>query len=432
MRPFAALVNKDLRLFFSDGRAVLMSVIAPIVIASFFGFIFGGDTRDRSASRVSIYVVDEDGSTVSKDLAARLAADPALAVKVGPLSEARGAVRRGKAAVAIQFPRGFGQSAADAFFGGGGRPKADLPLFYDPSHATEASMVQGILAGHAMEAVSKEMFSGQAGREAVDQSLARLEQDDGLPAEERGALTTMLRGVRGWNDLSQSGKTSGGTTGGLTVPFEVKKQAVTSGSGTPYNGYAHSFAGMGVQFILFMAIDMGVGLLLQRRDGLWKRLRAAPLSRTVLLGSRATSTAILSLFILATLFLFARVVFGVRLEGSVLGFVGICLAFSLMTAAFGLLIASLGKTPESTRGLAIVATLMLVMLGGAWVPTFVFPGWLQKATAVVPTRWAIDGLDATTWRGLGLAAVSWPILFLLAAALTFGALAVARFRWEAD
>jgi hypothetical protein len=56
MRPFAAIVGKDLRLFFADRRAVLMSVLAPIVIASFFGFIFdeGGDHRD--ASRVAVFV----------------------------------------------------------------------------------------------------------------------------------------------------------------------------------------------------------------------------------------------------------------------------------------------------------------------------------------------------------------------------------------
>ena len=46
------------------------------------------------------------------------------------------------------------------------------------------------------------------------------------------------------------------------------------------------------------------------------------------------------------------------------------------------------------RCIAIVATLLIVMLGGAWVPTFIFPEWLQTATLVIPTRWAIDGLDA--------------------------------------
>jgi ABC-2 type transport system permease protein len=109
---------------------------------------------------------------------------------------------------------------------------------------------------------------------------------------------------------------------------------------------------------------MGVGLLAQRKEGMWKRLRAAPLSRAVLLGGRAAGTTLLSLFILVCLFAFARVVFGVRVEGSLTGFAGVCVAFSLMTASFGLLIASLGRTPEGT-GLSIVATVPVMLAARA-------------------------------------------------------------------
>jgi ABC-type multidrug transport system permease subunit len=77
-----------------------------------------------------------------------------------------------------------------------------------------------------------------------------------------------------------------------------------------------------------------------------------------------------------------------------------------------------------------LAVLMMVMLGGAWVPAFVFPGWLQQATKIVPVRWAVDGLDAMTWRGLGLAGAAVPILVLLGFAAIFGAVAATRFRWE--
>ena len=83
-----------------------------------------------------------------------------------------------------------------------------------------------------------------------------------------------------------------------------------------------------------------------------------------------------------------------------------------------------------TTLLAIV--LLMVMLGGAWVPSFVFPAWLQKVTLVIPARWAVDGLDAVTWRGVDFVGVLPAILVLLGFAALFGALAVARFRWEAD
>ena len=39
---FLALFQKDLRIFFNDRRAVIMSFVAPIVIGAFFGYIFGG------------------------------------------------------------------------------------------------------------------------------------------------------------------------------------------------------------------------------------------------------------------------------------------------------------------------------------------------------------------------------------------------------
>jgi ABC-2 type transport system permease protein len=378
LTPFLALMRKDLRLFFADRRAVLMSVVAPIVIASFFGYIFGGGAGNTDTSRIPVLVADQDGTALSREIVNRMQADAALEVKPAAGDAARDAVRRGKAAAAVVIPKNFFADLATAFLGGGKKP--ELQVAYDPSRSIEMRMIQGMLAGAVMEASGK----------------------------------TIMRG------------------GGFTQPFLMNSEAVTSDPRIKYNGYAHSFGGMGIQFLLMVGVEVGVTLLLRRQQGVWKRLRAAPLSRTVLLGSRAASSAVTSMGTLVVLFAFARIVFGVKIQGSLAGFVGICAAFSLMTAAFGLLIASLGKTAEATRGIAILATLFLVMLGGAWVPTFVFPRWLQSLTVAIPTRWAMDGLDAVTWRGLGFSAVALPIALLLGCALAFGAVAVWRFQWEAD
>ena len=214
------------------------------------------------------------------------------------------------------------------------------------------------------------------------------------------------------------------------MPFATREVEVTSGVDRKYNSYAHSFAGMGVQFILFLGIDLGIGVLLMRRQGIWKRLRAAPVSRALLLGSRIVSGSIIATILFVGIYAAAIVFFGVRIEGSLVGFAGVIIAFALLTSTFGLLIAAVGRTPEATRGLAIVATLLLVMLGGAWVPTFIFPEWLQTATLVIPTRWAMDGLDGMTWRGLGIEAAWAPIGVMLAFSAAFAWIAVKRFNWE--
>ena len=364
---------------------------------------------------------------VSKAIVSRLTDEKSLEVKPSDAEGARELVRKGKAAVAVVIPKNFGQDSGRAFFGDG--PKPALGVLYDPSRTAERAMVQGILTGDVMQAVSQEMFGGSTGRELVKESLDQVRASTGLPPQEKKTLEDLLRGVAEFNDSRASGTVSGA---GLTIPFTSTDEAVTARKNVEYNGYGHAFAGMTVQFVLFLAIDVGIGLLVQRQRGLWKRFRAAPLSRGMLLGTRAASAAILAFVVLQVNFLFSRMAFGVKLEGSLAGFLAVSAAFALMTAAFGLLIATLGKTPEATRGLAIFVTLIVVMLGGAWMPSFLFPQWLQNLTVVVPTRWAIDGLEAMTWRGLGFSSALAPIGVMLAFALVFGLLAVSRFEWEAE
>jgi len=426
MIPFLALIRKDLQLFFSDRRAVMMSFAAPILIGSFFGYVFGGSSNSGDPGRTTVLIVDQENGTVSKDIASKLKAEKSLDVKTATLEEAREQVRKGAAPVAIVIPPNFGKLATQAFFRADQKPT--VTLLTDPSHQAEAAMIGGLLTGHVMQAVSKEAFSGQMGKESALDGLKTLNDDTTMPAEQRNALRSILEGVTKYDGQAALG----GDGGGLSIPFTTSTEQLTSNSGTAYNPYAHSFGGMAIQFILFMGIDVGIGLLLQRQRGLWKRFRAAPLSKLELLGSRAVSAMLIAMIILAVVFTFARVVFNVRLDGSVAGFVAVCAAFGLMTATYGLLIAAVGKTAEAARGLSVLGTLLMVMLSGAWVPSFLFPGWLQNLTKLVPARWAMDGLDAMSWRGLPASEAVMPVLVLLGFSALFGTIAVLRFRWDED
>ncbi len=432
MTAFRALVRKDIQLFLVDRRALLMSFAVPMAIGSFFGYVLGGQGNRADASRIPVLVIDEDHSAVSREIMSRLQGQKALEVRSSGLEPARAAVRKGTATAAVVIPRNFGEEAGAAFFGP--RPRPEISLLYDPSHTAERAMVEGMLTGDVMQAVSKEMFGGVTGQQMVRDSLAQIEGSGGLTPDDKKTLTDLLRSVDRLNQQSAANPSSsvGGFQGGLKVPFETHEEAVTARANVQYNGYAHAFAGMVVQFILFLGIDVGIGLLQQRQRGLWKRFRAAPLSRGVLLGSRAMSAAILAFLVILVNFLFARLVFGVHVEGSMAGFLAVSAAFAVMTAAFGMLIATFGKTPDATRGLSIFATLIAVMLGGAWIPMFLFPQWLQQATLVMPTRWAMDGLEGMTWRGLGWTSAIAPVGVLLGFALGFGVLAIMRFRWEAE
>ena len=441
MNAFIALLRKDLVLHFSNRRAVLMSVVAPILIAAFFGSLFGGS--DKGPAQIPVVLTDLDQSELSARIVANLRSEPALRLSEAPAAEAQAQVRAGKQRAAVLLPAGFGAQAAKALFGAAAKP--EVVVFYDPSQAMVLPMVKGLLAQHVMQPVSQSAFS--SGSPVVRDLRAQMQQAGNLPEERRLVLVSVFDSIARLQALPAPASAPGAAAvaaatsasaaegaanpaGGMGIPFSTRDEAAVSELGAQYNSYAHSFAGMGVQFILLMGVDMGVGLLLMRRMGLWKRLRAAPLSRAQLLGSRIASCALIGLIVFAVVYAVAMAFFGVRISGSVPGFVAVLVAFALLTSSFGLMIAALGRTPEATRGLAILATLLMVMLGGAWVPSFIFPSWLQKVSMWMPTHWAVDGLDAMTWRGLPLQAALLPVAAMLGFTLLFSAVALARFQWE--
>jgi ABC-2 type transport system permease protein len=375
LTAFKALVRKDIALFLRDRRALVISVLTPIVLAAFFGSLFGGTgSGGNPISRMSVGITDLDDTALTKAVIESLTQDESLAMQVLPEDQARQLVKSGKLRAAIVFPAGFETAATGALVGLGQMP--DVKLFYDPSQTMVRPMVAGLLTQHVMQRISRPNFIG----------------------------------------------------GSKPAPFNLVNTAVTTGP--RYNSYAHSFAGMSIQFILFMGIDAGVTLLLMRQEGMWRRLRAAPLSRAVLLGSRVAGTTLISMMILAVVYFVAGLFFGVRFAGSVPGFVMVAIAFSLLAATTGLMISALGRSVGATRGMSTFAVLVLVMLGGAWVPSFLFPEWLQYVTEFVPTRWAVDGFDQMTWRGLPLQSAFLPTAILLGWSVLFAAIAVWRFDWE--
>ena len=93
MQALLALMRKDLVLYFSNRRAVLMSIVAPILIAAFFGSLFGGG-NDKPAN-IAVGVTDLDRSALSARVVASLRSDSALSVREAPEADAIAQVRAG-------------------------------------------------------------------------------------------------------------------------------------------------------------------------------------------------------------------------------------------------------------------------------------------------------------------------------------------------
>jgi ABC-2 type transport system permease protein len=364
------LACKDLRLFLADRRGVVLCFAVPIVLASVFGAAFhrpGG----TAAVRLSLLVVDEDQSPASQRVAAALCNS----------THAMGA-RMDRAAALRQVADGPGVAVVLAR-GFAARPH--VLVLHHPSSTLEAHWAEGLATEAVMRAAAADLLA----------PLAAL----------------------------QSGLD-------LQHPLDVEHAAV-SAAGTLYSGevvdaYSHSFCGMTLQYLLFWGVDSGLLLLRERRQGIWRRLRAAPVSPETLLAGRALFTALVALAQVVVTFGVGAAVFGVRLTGSPLGFVLLALAAALLSAATGLVVAMLGGTEARARSVAILTILILSLLGGLWLPSFLLPSWLQRASLALPTTWAARGLEGVTWQGMGAAPACRCAGIVLAFAVAFLAIAWRR------
>ena len=371
-------VRKDLLVFRSDRGAAITAIIMPVILAVFLGSLFGSAGSGKEMKPVPIMVADNDQSAVSRRAIEEMRTENHLTVTLATDKEARDAVSAGKAAFAVVVPKGFGEQVQSGMLSGGEKPK--LEEHVDPAQQTAAMAGQGFVTKAFATATLDEAFG---------------------------------RTTKPGDDL---------------LPFKTDvQQAAAKETGDSEASRAHVFAGMGVQGVLFMAVNLAMNVMRERRTGVWRRVRTAPPSLAVQVLGRLLSGTVIGTISLSCVIL-AGLLTGLRIHGSLVGLAAIVIASAAMASAIGLAIASFGKTEEQSRGLSVLFVLTMTMLSGAWFPSFLMPEWVQKVTLIVPARWAVDGLDGAIWRDVGLPTVLGASGVTLLFGVVFLAFALWRFR----
>src|SRR3990172_12229748 len=174
MRTVLAMAVKDLRLMSRDWLGLFFIVGFPILMALFFGSMYGSMGSESASLRVA--VVDEDGSDISKRFIANLKDTGNVAIEQLGHDEALNRVRRGQLVGLIALPKGFGKTA--------GIPWMESPAIeigVDPSRRAESGMLEGLV----MQSAGKLMFARfqdpAAMRAFVRQGRDELAQADDVP-----------------------------------------------------------------------------------------------------------------------------------------------------------------------------------------------------------------------------------------------------------
>lgn len=110
--------------------------------------------------------------------------------------------------------------------------------------------------------------------------------------------------------------------------------------------------------------------------------------------------------------------FGVNLQGMNVPATLLVLLFSIaIFVAFGVLSASAIVWLKKGDPITWVLGGMGSILGGAYFPIDVMPGWMQKISYVIPIRYSLDALRSTMLKGAGIVSVARPLETLLVMAV---------------
>ncbi len=427
MNTLRWIVWKDLARFAADRNGAFLTILTPVAMAALLSVLFAPKEK---ATEVELLVADLDQSVASAALVKAIDDADALKVVQVDLEEARHRLERGKASVALVLPKGAGeQLSASKLFSGG--KSLSLPLLYDPADGVEAGLAEGLVTKAVMTHLAQAFTDPEQMRSMLDgaRTSINLAKATGLWDGPEGLPKVLDDAVKVMDDeVLKPGKAAPG--GGLKLPVQVaKEKVVAAGPGASYNSYAHNFAGMLCMFILFAGVERGKLLVEEREGGSLQRLQVSPASRSSILLGSALSTLAIGLVISVAIYAVAMLVFGVRVLGSWPGFVLVVLAQASFVAGFGLFLSGIGRTSAQISSMGTFPVLVMSFLGGAWMPSFVLPDWVQSISVAVPTYWATRGLAAMTWRGLPFADALLPALVLFGMAAALAGIGLRKFRW---
>ncbi len=199
----------------------------------------------------------------------------------------------------------------------------------------------------------------------------------------------------------------------------------------PPSGFTQTVPGTMVMFVMLLALTAGaIHLVIERRQGLLRRLASAPVPLGSIVLGKITGRALVALLQIAYAMAIGTWLFDIDWGPALpMVFVILC-AWAFFNAALALLFGNFVRTEGQASGIGVMITMALAALGGAWWPIEITPGWMQTLAMFIPTGWTMDAMHSLVNFAYGPASVLPQLLTLLAATLLLAWAGARTFRYS--
>lgn len=392
------LTLKDLQQIAKDRKSLLFLVAMPIVFTLFMGIAYqGAGPSTETDPRLKLaWVAAEPETPMARLLFERLASSSSVNPMRMTDAEAAQSLAQGAVAGVLDVPVGFGERV--------GATQPALTLVADPVTAAGQTLYRAVQLPLTELLSSAEIAELNAG-------FVR----SGDPDAE--AQVTFDRAWQAWGEQT--------VTGRVQVVQAVGAPAAEPFGGNPYN---QASPGILVQFAVFGLVSSAQILVQERKTRTLQRLLTTAMRPWEIVAGHT-----LAMFVVV----FAQTILLIGLGQGLLGVdylhaagatLMIAIALGLWVAGLGLLIGVLARSDDQVVLFAMLAMFVLSALGGTWFPLEVAGGVFASAGRLLPSAWAMIGLQNIVIRGQGLSSALVPAGVMIAYAVGFFGLAVWRFR----
>jgi len=398
LRHIWFIALKDFRLFTIDRMALFFFVVFPFMFVVLFNFLLSDIGGEDKPLALHVVTREAEGGLSYQIIEAMQTADdsqpdsgqPAIIwIKDKDYDEARRQVENKELSGFLAFPADFTERV---FMGEG----AQLEVIAD----AEAPYTRGALYGLA-NAIASRIGSQYAAMQASVELL----REQGQPFSGEAGIPT----------------------NGSLIQYETQKV----GEVEPEQASNYVLPGYLVMFVFFAAALSAEAIVRERQNHTLERLLASSVRKEGILGGIFVGTAAKGLLQIAIFWTAGIFAFKIDLGFAPAAVIILSILMVIMSAAFGLMLATLAKTERSAGAIAVLAALVLAPLGGCWWPLFILPRWMQTLAKVSPHGWAMTGFNKLMLFGADFSAVVPEMLVLIGFAALFGIIAIWRFRTSA-
>ena len=410
IRKALAVMLKDLRVVSQDRAYLISMLIFPMLITFLNASIFGGASESIN---LPVALVNQDSGAYGAALAEVMNNIPELDLaKLDSPTAANQAVTSGNSLAAVVVPLDFSQRI-DAYQPG------QVTVILDPAQAQYGRIISSIVD----EVAGGLAIQGEI-RYGISQVLASTGLDETADPALRQAAQAQTEGVI-FTQISRMG---------VDDPIQVNKDVIKGRQVFTWDSlFDLMLPALTVMFAFFITAAVSTDLLKEREAGSLRRLVAAPLPRSALIGGKVLAYTLIVLIQVALVFGLAVVVADMSLGSSPLGLFLTSVCLGLVATTMGMLVAALAKSIEQAGSISLLLIFVLGIFSGAFSPQIApyrGEGVMATLARLTPQAQATIAYHTLILQNGGVLDILPQLAYLLALSLLFFLIAIWRFKFE--